>query len=495
MTDTTTTKPPSAAASTPRQRGTTRPTVSVRPAAVGAANAATIAGATVVAAGGGAVLAALAGGGSARRDAMGARKKGQAKAKRERSITITRTATGSGSRGSGGGGLGRAGRSGAASPGSRSAGSRTGAGRAGGGGNTSRGGGFLPKLGRSNGGSSTAGSGHRRAGSAPRSSSRSPLTSGKVAAARRKLANRRQPGPRMSDAVRAATTPAAGGKKPTAREAFRTARRAVTGDNPKNRGPLRRAAAGLVAGGLAAGKAAYDSRQRRKKRDAARQAKQDRIAARTGQPRVGTTVRRPSDATNTTRQRKPAPTPVRAQHGPFKGTIIVPHDTTCALCGGQLVANEWAYASRARGLIGQCCGHRITAEDLANAATDITPSEGLITMTHPLLAISEDFLAAAARNQPEGMLQVTAEAHIMPQVMENIVKAMKIRFDRAQEHPLHESIKEMYGLVHKAQVSVHQAAEEIGPAIEKIHEHELNRLRNQRVGEAMWDVARNRGAM
>lgn len=118
-------------------------------------------------------------------------------------------------------------------------------------------------------------------------------------------------------------------------------------------------------------------------------------------------------------------------------------------------------------------------------------------MTHPLLSISEDFLAAAARNQPEGMLQVTAEAHVMAQVMENLVKALKIRFDRAQEHPLHPDIKDMYGLVHKAQVAVQQAAEEIGPAIEKIHEDELRRLRNptMRGDETMWDVTRNRGAI
>ncbi len=114
-------------------------------------------------------------------------------------------------------------------------------------------------------------------------------------------------------------------------------------------------------------------------------------------------------------------------------------------------------------------------------------------MINPLLAISEDFMAAARRNQPEGMLQVTDEAHMLPVVMENIVTAMKIRFDRAQDHPLHESIKEMYGLVHKAQVAVQQAAEEIGPAIEKVHERQLWRLRNPGVGEEMWDVARNRG--
>ncbi|MGS2615127.1 hypothetical protein ACVCAH_11470 [Micromonospora sp. LZ34] len=465
MTDTTTTKPPATAATSTPRRATSRPTVSVRPAAVGALNVATIAGATVVTAGGGAVLAALAGGGALAAAAAAARKGRQAKAQRTATVKTSRSSTGSAGRAAGGG-LGRVGRSAAGSPGSRSAGSRSGAGRGsaargGGSGSKPSRGGLLPKLGRPGGGStgrsagagrsgrtgSTSGSGHRRSGSAPGSSSRSPLTAGKVAAARRKIAARRQPGPRLSDAIRNATQPNPAGKKPTARDAFRTARRAVTGDNPKNRGPLRRATAGLIAGGIAAGKAAYDSRQRRRKRDAARRAKQDRITARrTGQPQVGTAVRRAVNPTDpTSKQRKPAPAPVRRRTQP--------------------------------------------------AGTPAPVTEGLITMTNPLLAISEDFLAAAARNQPEGMLQVTAEAHLLPQVMENFVKAMKIRFDRAQEYPLHPSIKEMYGLVHRAQVAVQQAAEEIGPAIEKIHEAELHRLRNPRVGEDMFDISRNRGAL
>ncbi|MFG1659107.1 hypothetical protein ACGFIY_21500 [Micromonospora chersina] len=468
MTDTHTAPPTTAATSTPR-RTTTRPTVSVRPAAVGALNAATIAGATAVAAGAGPVLAAGAGILALGATAVGARKKGQAK--RERTITITRGGGGGGS--TRGGGLGR---SGAASPGSRSAGSRsggTGGGRSGGGGGKSRGAGLFGRSGgsgsgngRSAGGKSTdsrsgrtrngggGNTGHRPAGSQPGSRSRSPLTADKVAAARRKLANRRQPGPRLSDAVRSALKPAATpygtpSRKPTAREAFAAARRAVTGANPKKRGTVRRAVAGLTAGGLAAGKVAWDARRRRKRREAARarlnQRRIERLSNTSGK-RVGTAVRRSATAVTRPAVRKPAPAPV---------------------------------ARRAN----------------ANSNPTVDNTRGLITMTHPLLAISEDFLAAAARNQPEGMLQVTAEAHLLPQVMENLVRAMKIRFDRAQEYPLHPSIKDMYGLVHQAQVAVQQAAEEIGPSIEKIHEHELNRLRNQRVGEEMFDVSRNRGAI
>lgn len=118
-------------------------------------------------------------------------------------------------------------------------------------------------------------------------------------------------------------------------------------------------------------------------------------------------------------------------------------------------------------------------------------------MSRQLLALSEDFLAAAGRNQAEGMLQVTAEAHMMPQVIDNLARALKIRYDQAMEYPLHPVIKDMYGAVHVAEVAVVRASEEIGPQIERIHKEELDRLRNpnMRGDESHWDIARNQGGV
>jgi hypothetical protein len=285
------------------------------------------------------------------------------------------------------------------------------------------------------------------------------MTAAKVAAARRQVANRRQPGQRMTDAIRSATAPAAAfrgtGKKPTPGQAFAAARRAVTGDTPTNRGPVRRAVAGLVAGGIAAGAVAYKRRALRKKMAAARVARNERAISRMGNKGgtplptshgVGTHVRRPGDGSVAAApSRLPAPPPT---------------------------------------------GRRNTT----NPGQQATDTQGMITMVHPLLAISEDFLAAAHRNQPEGMLQVTSEARILAQVMENFTQAMKIRGERAQAYALHPAIKDMYGAVHKAQFKVMESAAEIHPAIEKAHKELLDRLRNPQVGEEMWDVARNRGA-
>ncbi|MDG4792037.1 hypothetical protein O7626_40185 [Micromonospora sp. WMMD1102] len=114
-------------------------------------------------------------------------------------------------------------------------------------------------------------------------------------------------------------------------------------------------------------------------------------------------------------------------------------------------------------------------------------------MKHPLLVASDDFLLAARRTVPHGMLQVTAEAHLLPTILENLSKALRIYYARAEDQPLHQSIKDMYDAMAKAQAAVVTASETIGPTIERIHEKELDRLRNPRVGEEMWDMTRNQG--
>jgi hypothetical protein len=72
---------------------------------------------------------------------------------------------------------------------------------------------------------------------------------------------------------------------------------------------------------------------------------------------------------------------------------------------------------------------------------------------------------------------------------------MNARYARAQEHPIHTAIKDMYSAVYAAQLAVVRAAEDIGPAIERLHEEELRKLRNPRLrgDERMWDVRANEG--
>lgn len=462
MPDTNTAAPPTPAAPTTRTRTPARPTVSARPLLVGAANTALIAGATVVAAGGGPILAAGGAAVALAGTAAAGRKTGQARAERR---TTTRT-TGSRTTGTTGrtaatpGGRSPAGRS--ATPGRARSGGASGSGlgsllrgggRAGGSGGTPTGRGS--RTGGGGGGNHRAGgAGHRRAGTTSGSNKRAPLTADRVAAARRKLAARRMPGPRMSDAVRNATTPNPGGHKPTTREAFAAARRAVTGANPKNRGTVRRAAAGLTAGLIAAAKVRREQRKARlraeaarKRMEAARKAKQARAtAAAQNRTPVRTAVRRPVGAPSPQpTSRKPAPPPT-ARRTP--GTATPP---------------------------------------------TVATNKGTITMVNPLLIASEEFLQACTRHHAEGMLQVTAEAKLLPEIIDNLVQGLKVRYQIALNQPLHPDIKDMYGAMHKAQVAVKNSSEDIWPAIERVHALLLDRLRNPVVGEEMWDVARNRG--
>jgi 3-phosphoglycerate kinase len=110
-----------------------------------------------------------------------------------------------------------------------------------------------------------------------------------------------------------------------------------------------------------------------------------------------------------------------------------------------------------------------------------------------LLQLSEEMLAAAVRDQPDGMLEVLADARLIPQVLANVERAMQIRYDRAQRHPLHPAIRDIYGAVHRVQAATTRTAEQIAPAIERLHQAELDRLRHPRPGEGMWDVRANRG--
>jgi hypothetical protein len=308
----------------------------------------------------------------------------------------------------------------------------------------------LPKLGGPDVRPSGDGS-SRRTGSSPRTGGsdggggRLPRAARDVADSLRKIraraADRRAAGPRLGQAIRAATQPAAGGRMPTGWQAAAAARRNVTGSAPlTRRGFIRRHAAGLAAGGIAGTIAWWRARRRRKAAQKAREAKRKRVGQRRKTP-VATTVR--GQTPEQAKRPLPAPRPVRRR---------------ITMIGGQ-------------------------------------PASGG-SMSRAMLELSEEFYAAALRDRPEGMLQVVATAHRLGQITENFAKAMKVIFDRSMEYPLHPTIKEMYEALATAQAAVVKAAEQIGPAIERIHKKRLEELRNPTVGgdQSMWDVTKNRTA-
>jgi hypothetical protein len=108
--------------------------------------------------------------------------------------------------------------------------------------------------------------------------------------------------------------------------------------------------------------------------------------------------------------------------------------------------------------------------------------------------ISEEYLRASANFHPTGMLDVLADAYAMAAETERFTQAMQVRYSRAAEYPLAPAVKELYAQVAAHQLRVAQAAAEIAPLIERLHAKEIERLRNPRTGERMWDVSANRDA-
>lgn len=484
MTAEVTTPPPTQRQPTSRSRAqasgpqpTTTLTVPAKPAAVTSANVAALAGTAVAATGPlGVALATVVAGGAAGGYAV-YRAVSHRRANRAAALGYPAGMTGGGGRGTP-----RVGRAGAATPGGRSAGSRSagsgrgsaaGSGRGPAGGSSRSGGAATPKgkglfgLGRSGtskagGRGSTAGgrgagtSGHRRAGSAPGSGSRSPLTAGKVAAARRKLSNRREPGPRLSDAIRSATGRTQSGARPTGREAFRNARRAVTGDNPKKRGTVRRAAAGLAAGLVAADKAQRERWQARKRAEAARQAKNDRAAA--GRPqtrpqtptqpqrRTGSTVRRPNT------------------HQPQPNTSRPPVSTP----GG--------------------------TSPSSNGRNPVMSAQGQHTPqpTSLFFQSARQLFANAVKFKPKGMIEVRTEAYELPHSLQDIAAALRARAQECTKQPLHSNFAAALVQIAATVESASQASRTLGPAFDALHPTEVARILKPRVNEGAWDTTNNR---
>lgn len=124
-----------------------------------------------------------------------------------------------------------------------------------------------------------------------------------------------------------------------------------------------------------------------------------------------------------------------------------------------------------------------------------TMPEGGTVSHKQLLELSEQMIAVASRHEPVGMLEVVRGYHALPEIMENVARALRISQQKAQErYPVSTSVLDTLTAMHNAQMAVARVAADVGPAIEGKHKDELDRLRNPRPGEAMWDVRANQDA-
>lgn len=116
-------------------------------------------------------------------------------------------------------------------------------------------------------------------------------------------------------------------------------------------------------------------------------------------------------------------------------------------------------------------------------------------MSRQLLELSEQMVAAAKRREPPGTLATVNDLHLLPQVLHNVAEALRIQHTKASDtEPLHPAVIETLAAIHRAQRAVVAAATDVGPAAERLHQHDIARLRSPRRGEERWDVRANQEA-
>lgn len=131
-------------------------------------------------------------------------------------------------------------------------------------------------------------------------------------------------------------------------------------------------------------------------------------------------------------------------------------------------------------------------------ATTTTPSTtgGTTTVSgHHFVAPAMEMARIAASYEPQGMLQVGADFAGLEEALRLTAEAMKVTVENADaKQPLAPQIIEQMRQIHSLQLKAAELASELGPAFEKLHAVDLERLRNPRkgaAGERMWDVSTN----
>jgi hypothetical protein len=90
---------------------------------------------------------------------------------------------------------------------------------------------------------------------------------------------------------------------------------------------------------------------------------------------------------------------------------------------------------------------------------------------------------------PGGMVQMYADISHLPGALDQVAAGLNVLAKRCREElPLHPAVSEFLHEMAKAQVTMASIAAEIKPAIERLHEKELERHRAPRPSEERWNV-------
>lgn len=111
----------------------------------------------------------------------------------------------------------------------------------------------------------------------------------------------------------------------------------------------------------------------------------------------------------------------------------------------------------------------------------------------PFVAAAEEFAETLRRYEPPpgagGMVRMYSDVGMLPDALEQIAAGVVTMADRCRsEWPLHPAVAEMIGEVAKVLAQTASVAAEVKPAIERLHEPELERARAPRPSEDRWNV-------
>lgn len=110
--------------------------------------------------------------------------------------------------------------------------------------------------------------------------------------------------------------------------------------------------------------------------------------------------------------------------------------------------------------------------------------------TFPLLEIAVEMQSAAAKYSPETMWQVIADAERLPGVIDSVASSIRIYLERlvSEQYPVDTAVIDQLGEVYRSLKTAAAQAEEVGPMIRNIHQHDVDRREAPRGDETRWNV-------
>jgi len=111
-----------------------------------------------------------------------------------------------------------------------------------------------------------------------------------------------------------------------------------------------------------------------------------------------------------------------------------------------------------------------------------------------IIEASREMVGASMMYNPEGMMQIGNDMASFPEIIRNLANALRGMTSQVQdgETPMHPAIVDKLKSLHAELIQTAQSAEDLKPAFENLHNVDINRIRNPRQGEELWDIAQNR---